>query len=164
MAALLSQVNGYEFKTHNFNVIKEKPLIYWWDDAFLKLYAETPKLGDETDVKQGMATANNTRFLRYPWEIKQNELFICSVDDDLSELPQSKWVPYIKGAEGQVWFEPLSDVLRWNPNALEIKLVERDGKQSSRPQNEGYYFRFGIAFTSTGSICLARCPLISKCL
>ncbi|MEA5478119.1 Eco57I restriction-modification methylase domain-containing protein [Pseudanabaena galeata UHCC 0370] len=152
LAALLSQVNGYEFKTQNFNVIKEKPLIYWWDDAFLKRYAETPKLGDETDVKQGMATANNARFLRYPWEIKQNELFICSVDDDLSELPQSKWVPYIKGAEGRVWFEPLSDILRWNPNLLEIHLMERDGKKiSTAGKNETYYFRRGVAVAAIGA-------------
>ena len=150
LAALLSHMNGYEFKTQNFNVIKEKPLLYWWDDDFLKLYAKTPKLGDETEVRQGMATANDTRFLRNPWEIDTNQFLNYSINFEPSQLPQAKWVPYIKGAAGKNWFEPISSVLLWHSNVLEIKLIERDGKQASRPQNESYYFKRGIAFTTIG--------------
>jgi Eco57I restriction-modification methylase len=155
-AAVLAQVGRFEFLCDRFEVIKEKPLIYWWDDAFLKRYGETPKMGDETDVRQGMATANNTRFLRQPWEIKLTELFICPPHQPFLGLPRNKWVPYIKGAAGKVWFEPLSDVLLWEANALEIKLFERDGKQASRPQNEQYYFQVGTAFSAIGSTFLAR--------
>jgi Eco57I restriction-modification methylase len=150
IAGLLCGIKRYEFLCDRFEVIKEKPLIYWWDDAFLKRYGETPKMGDETDVRQGMATANNTRFLRQPWEIKITELFICPPHKPLLGLPRNKWVPYIKGAAGKVWFEPLSDVLLWEPNGLEIKLFERDGKQASRPQNEGYYFQEGVAVAAIG--------------
>lgn len=52
-AAVLLQVSRYEFYTDRFEAIKEKPLIYWWDDEFLRKYTTTPKLGEETDVKQG---------------------------------------------------------------------------------------------------------------
>ncbi|WP_199341913.1 BREX-6 system adenine-specific DNA-methyltransferase PglX [Nostoc punctiforme] len=149
-AALLAQVGRYEFLSDRFNLIKEKPLIYWWNDDFLKRYAETPKLGDESDVKQGMATANNPRFLRQHWEINLDELLICPSNSNLSVLPRSKWVPYIKGAEGKVWFEPLTEVLFWEPNALTVKLMERDGKQTSRPQNERFYFQPGIAVAAIG--------------
>jgi len=34
--------------------------------------------------------------------------------------------------------------------------MERDGEQTSRPQNEEYYFKAGVAFTSTGSEFQAR--------
>ncbi|ACC80911.1 BREX-6 system adenine-specific DNA-methyltransferase PglX [Nostoc punctiforme] len=155
-ATLLSQAGHFEFWSNRFEVIKEKPLVYWWDKDFLKCYAETPKMGDETDVRVGMQTANNTRFLRQPWEIKLTELLICATNIPLLSLPRNKWVPYIKGAAGKVWFEPLTDVLLWEPNALAVKLMERGGEQTSRPQNEQYYFRAGVAFTSTGSIFAAR--------
>ncbi|WP_347239103.1 BREX-6 system adenine-specific DNA-methyltransferase PglX [Sphaerospermopsis sp. FACHB-1094] len=157
IAAVLAQVGRYEFLSDRFNLIKQKPLIYWWDDDFLRYYAETPKLGDETDVKVGMQTANNTRFLRQYWEINLNELLICPSFFNLSVLPRNKWVPYIKGAEGKVWFEPLTEVLLWEPNALAVKLMERDGKQTSRPQNEQYYFKQSISYSTIGAFFFARC-------
>ena len=151
IAALLTQVGLYGFLTNRFNFIKEKPFVYWWDDDFLQRYAETPKLGDETDVKQGMATANNTRFLRQPWEIQLNDLLICPTDEPLYGLPENKWVPYIKGAEGKAWFEPLTDILLWNPNALAVKNFEK-----AYPKNDQYYFLSSVAFTKIGSIFSAR--------
>jgi Eco57I restriction-modification methylase len=156
IAAFLSQAKQYEFYTDRFGAIKEKPIIYWWDDEFLRKYAETPKLGDETDVKQGMATANNTRFLRKPWEVDISKIYLRKTDELYEGLPRNEWVPYIKGAEGKAWFEPLSDILRWEPNALQVKLFERDGKQASRPQNEEYYFLSLVAFPSIGNIFSAR--------
>ncbi|MBV6628072.1 MAG: BREX-6 system adenine-specific DNA-methyltransferase PglX [Rivularia sp. (in: Bacteria)] len=156
IAGLLCGVKRFEFLCDRFNVIKEKPLIYWWDEDFLKRYAETPKMGDETDVRQGMATANNPRFLRQHWEIQLNELLIYSTNNTFFGLPRNKWVPYIKGAAGKVWFEPLSDVLLWEPNGLTVKLMERDGKQASRPQNERYYFQPGVAFSMIGATFTAR--------
>ncbi|MCL1489583.1 MAG: N-6 DNA methylase [Pseudanabaena sp. Salubria-1] len=111
-AALLAQVGRYEFKTQNFNVIKEKPLIYWWDDAFVKRYAETPKIEEFAEVRQGMATADNERYLRKPWEIPSYETFIsfhCKQFETQSinrSCILNKWVPYIKGAAGKVWIEP----------------------------------------------------------
>jgi len=156
-AAVLAQVGRFEFETTRFDVIKEKPLIYWWDEAFLKRYAETPKMEDETDVRQGMATGENTRFLRKPWEVLSGDFLVCSTTVSLLGLPMHTWVPYIKGAVGKAWFEPVSELLSWCPNALSIKLVERNGQQASRPQNEQYYFSNGIAFTSTGNEFKARC-------
>ncbi|MBN3868765.1 MAG: BREX-6 system adenine-specific DNA-methyltransferase PglX [Nostoc sp. JL33] len=156
LAALLSQAKRFEFWSDRFDVIKEKPLVYWWNKDFLKRYAKTSKMGDETDVKVGLQTANNIRFLRHPWEIKLSELLICAANVPLFNLPQNKWVPYIKGAAGKVWFEPITDVLLWEPNALAVKLMERDGKQTSRPQNEQYYFRSGVAVAAIGSKFKAR--------
>ncbi|MDH6097750.1 hypothetical protein NWP21_02610 [Anabaenopsis sp. FSS-46] len=48
----LAQVGRFEFWSDRLNLIKEKPLIYWWNDEFLRRYAEAPKLGDETDVRE----------------------------------------------------------------------------------------------------------------
>jgi len=155
-SAVLAQVGRFEFWSNGFEAIKEKPLVYWWNDAFLKRYTETLKLGDETDVRVGMQTGNNTRFLRQPWEIQLAELLICSHNNSLFGLPHNKWVPHIKDAEGRIWFEPLSDIVLWKLNALEIKLFERDGKQASPPQNERFYFQSGVAFTKIGSSFSAR--------
>ena len=49
-AAILSQVGRFKFHTLHFDVIKEKPVLYWWSKEFLKKYGETPKLDDGTEV------------------------------------------------------------------------------------------------------------------
>ena len=156
VAAFLAQAKRYEFQTQRFDVIQEKPIIYWWNEEFLKQYAETPKIADESDVKQGMATANNTRFLRCPWEIESEKIFLASSKEPLLKHPFINWAPYVKGAAGRSWFESITDVLRWSLNALEVKLFEKDGKQASRPQNEAYYFLPLVAFTKIGNIFSAR--------
>jgi len=162
-AAVLAHVGRYEFKTQNFNVIKEKPLIYWWDDAFLKRYAKTPKIEEFAQVRQGMATADNERYLRKPWEIPSYETFISfhGKQFETQSINRScilnKWVPYIKGAAGKVWIEPLSELLKWHNNMLEIYLMERDGKPiATAGKNQDFYFIFGTAFSMLGSNFSAR--------
>ncbi|ESA32468.1 n6-adenine-specific dna methylase [Leptolyngbya sp. Heron Island J] len=159
VAGLLCGEKRFEFETSRFDVIKEKPLIYWWNEAFLKQYAEAPKLEDEADVKQGMATADNTRFLRKPWEIKKiSFLRRCSLESPGHEDITGLWMPYIKGASGKKWFEPLSEIILYQSNMLQIHLMEQGGKKiSTAGKNENYYFQYGVAFTSTGNSFTARC-------
>lgn len=151
MSGLLVPYQLFKHQVDRFAVIKEKPIVYWWDDEFLDRYAKTPKMGDETDVKVGLQTSDNVRFLRQFWEVKQEEIFIASYKDNITNLPRFKWVPYIKGAVGKVWFEPLSSVVTWEPNLLEIKQFEQ-----AYVKNERFYFCIGIAFPKIGANFSAR--------
>jgi Eco57I restriction-modification methylase len=159
IAGLLCGTQRYEFSTAQFEVIKEKPLIYWWDKDFLRRYAEAPKLGDETDVRQGMATSNNNRFLRLPWEIDFSEIDICSFKETVIDLPHSKWVPYIKGAAGKSWFEPLDTLIFWKYSAIEKQVAYdhfgSNGGGNGMPSRQ-FYFQIGIAFSMIGSTFTVR--------
>ena len=62
----------FECQTNHFDVIKEKPLIYWWDEAFLKRYAEVPKLEKISPGRAAQSTGDNNRFTRAPWEEKKH--------------------------------------------------------------------------------------------
>jgi hypothetical protein len=143
---LLAQVGRYEFDPRGFEVIEGEPIVYWWSKEFLERYAEAPKLGQIAPARQGLATADNTRFLRRPWEIPHMR----------SRTPLDPWVPYIKGAAGREWFEPFDDVVRWAQAGAEIRHFYTDGKLASRPQNLELYFRPGIAFSMIGSGFSAR--------
>ncbi|WP_254923793.1 DNA methyltransferase [Pseudanabaena sp. SR411] len=125
-AAVLAHVGRYEFKTQNFNVIKEKPLIYWWDDAFLKRYAETPKLGEVIELWQGVATTNNTRYLRYIWELSADKIWLsrCLSNIRIEPTFDKFWVPYIKGAKGKSWFEPAISVIKWVDKGFEFNFSQ----------------------------------------
>jgi hypothetical protein len=145
-AAVLAQVGRYEFDPKAFAVIEGEPIVYWWSKTFLDRYANAPKLGQTHSAKQGLATANNARFLRRPWELAVEHIGGAG----------HPWVPYIKGAAGRGWFEPLEDVVRWDMDGAELRHFELNGKLASRPQNAQYYFRTGIAFSMIGSSFSAR--------
>ena len=114
-AALLAQVGRFEFKTNRFDVIKEKPLIYWWDEGFLLRYANANKLEESSPAWQGVATTNNTRFLRRSWEIKPYSLYLTRTNEIIKEQKSKEsWSPYIKGGAGQKWIDGLSNIIKWD--------------------------------------------------
>ncbi|MEH1888606.1 MAG: hypothetical protein V7K92_03780 [Nostoc sp.] len=97
IAGLLAQIGRFEFWSDRFDVIKEKPLVYWWDKEFLKRYAETPKMGETVEMWQGVATTNNTRFLRSIWEIKRQDMWLERAKGEIRIQPLLlKWFPYVK--------------------------------------------------------------------
>lgn len=154
-AAALCQAARFEFDPKAFSVIPESPLVYWWSEGLLDSYKTGKTIQSRGSVKVGMQTSDNARFLRRPWEVDKSDIDIHPYPTEITNTNQ-KWAPYIKGAAGLEWIEPLSDVVRWHPRGLEIKLFERNGKQASRPQNEHYYFKQGVCFTKIGSSFRAR--------
>ncbi len=159
IAGLLAQVGRFEFLCDRFNVIKEKPLIYWWDEDFLKRYAETPKLGEIAPAWQGVATTNNTRFLRKSWEVQLNDIIIVKTADVMAEEQHFKWSPYIKGAAGQVWFEPLSHIVKWEANGWTLNAhleFYREKHPALHLKDNTKYFQPAVAFSCIGSDFSAR--------
>lgn len=144
-AGLLCQADRHEFDVQALKAVPEWPLVYWWDDFRIRLYRSKSLLGQESPARQGLATGNNSRFVRMQWEVRQ---------DDVGR--QCKWAPYIKGAAGRAWIEGLDDVVRWHMDGAEVEHFETNGKQASRPQNRSFYFKRGVAFSMIGSDFRAR--------
>ncbi|HCH63144.1 MAG TPA: SAM-dependent methyltransferase, partial [Deltaproteobacteria bacterium] len=155
-AAIRCQTGLHTFHPTRLQAIPEWPLVYWWSDETLERYAQSPKLADAYEVRQGMATGDNHRFLRRPWELSRRELWYVPVDSSALPSTDTQWVPYVKGAAGKTWFEPLDHVVRWGLGALEIKTHTRNGRQASRPQNERFYFRPGVCYSTIGARFSAR--------
>jgi hypothetical protein len=56
-----------------------------------------------------------------------------------------KWVPFAKG--GRPFFHDITVVVNWENEGSEIKnFRDSQGRQLSRPQNESFYFREGLAW------------------
>jgi hypothetical protein len=142
-AGLLAQVGRYEFDPRGFEVIGDEPIVYWWSKEFLADYAAAPKLAELAPVRQGLATANNARFLRRPWELR--------LQFARSTVVRDGWVPFIKGAVGRSWQEPLSDLVKWHNAGLEMTLFD-----GAVIRNPSYYFKLGIAFAKIGSMFTSR--------
>ncbi len=153
-AALLAGCGRHVFSVRAFQQIPGEPVVYWWEPELLRLYVDTPKFGDRAPVRQGLATANNSRFLRRPWEVARDSVIVPG-----SPAACRRWAPFIKGADGRKWIEPLSDVLNWAEKGLELKLwieLYRLRSPGQYIKNEAFYFKKGVAFMTIGADFSAR--------
>ena len=118
--------------------IKSYPFIYWISDEFREKFGGNA-IEDIMDSRQGIATGDNNRFLRFWWEIS-------SVDISQIEGDGQKWVKYSKGGPFLKWFGNIWLVIAFDSYNKQI-LATMGNHLPSRP----YYFREGITYSGSGS-------------
>ncbi|MFA7482979.1 MAG: BREX-6 system adenine-specific DNA-methyltransferase PglX [Vulcanimicrobiota bacterium] len=157
-AALLAGVGLHEFRAEDLKVVPEQPLVYWWSDEFLEDYVANPKFVDINPARTGANTGDNARFLRYPWETNWESLALERSFKKRTIAAQ--WYPFIKGAAGTVWFEPVSFIVNWLNLGLEMKVnvIKKFGPDTVgwKIAHESSYFTPGIAFAMVGAAFTAR--------
>lgn len=137
---------AYTLNQSEFKKIPGYPFVYWISDRIRELFRKYKPLVKYADVRQGCATGDNDRFLRFWWEVRQEDISLDYRTD------RKKWVPYAKGGPYNKWYGNLWYTVNWENDGKEIKeFVDESGKLKSRPQNESYYFREGLTYTVVSS-------------
>ena len=114
----------------NFEKIPGAPIGYWLSEKTLELIENSNTIANAAAPKQGIATGDNNRFLRYIWEIDKNK------------RGRIKWVPCTKGGSFRKWFGNIDYCINWECDGHEIKnFYSTNGKLASRPQNQSFYFK-----------------------
>ena len=122
----------------NFLRIPGAPIAYWLSDKAICIAEKEARISSVAAPKQGLATGNNSRFLRLLWEV------------DKTKVGRVKWVPCTKGGSFRKWFGNIEYVVNWENDGYEIKhYTNENGKLASRPQNLAYYFKSDGATWST---------------
>jgi Eco57I restriction-modification methylase len=155
-AATICHEGFLTFDPAALKVIPEWPLIYWWTSDFLGLYAAAPKLREVSPARSGAQTSDITRFLRFPWEAHKSTIEIVARQEQRS-VPQ-RWAPYVAGAKGVRWIDPLSTVINWEQAGLQVRAFNEYLYRSHTRtvKNEDLYWKPGVAFTTIGSSFSAR--------
>ena len=147
--------NYYQATQKEFDKIPSSPIAYWVSDKIREAFEKNKKLGDIGEAKQGLATADNNRFLRLWNEVNYNKIGFGMSNSDESLESMKKWFPYNKGGEKRKWYGNQEYLVNWENDGYEIKnFYDEKGKLRSRPQNTEYYFRNSISWgliTSAGS-------------
>jgi hypothetical protein len=143
-AAVISGRGRYSFLSSRFSKVPDWPLPYWWPNHTLNAYRNTPLLGSQSPGKVGLTSSDSVRFNRSVWEV--------SCEYGLS------WAPFLNGAEGLCWFEPVRQIVRWRSNGLEVKAYTGFlyGSYTRQVRNEECYFAVGVAFAMIGQNFCAR--------
>ena len=147
--------NYFQAKQKDFEKIPGSPIAYWVSDKIREIFEKNQKLGDIGEAKQGLATADNNRFLRLWNEVNYNKIGYNMLNSQEALESKKKWFPYNKGGEFRKWYGNQEYLVNWENNGYEIKnFYDEKGKLRSRPQNTEYYFKESISWgliTSAGS-------------
>ena len=148
----LKDANLYISSATNFSKIPGSPIAYWISSKLLSAFQDGRPLSAVCRPTQGLATADNGRFLRLWYEVcNQNIAFDCtSTEDSLARA--TRWFPYNKGGDFRKWYGNNDYVVNWENDGYEIKHnFDDNGKLRSRPQNTQFYFKNGVTWTLLSS-------------
>ncbi|WP_220490931.1 BREX-1 system adenine-specific DNA-methyltransferase PglX [Tessaracoccus sp. MC1627] len=91
-------------KLRDFLAIPGAPVCYWMSDAGLSALASGPYLGDVLIPREGMATGNNARYLRFWWEVSASGVVRDASSRDEAHASGKRWFPYNKGGGPRRWY------------------------------------------------------------
>lgn len=147
--------NYYQANQKDFTKIPGSPIAYWVSDRIREIFEKEKKLGKVGEAKQGLATADNNRFVRLWHEINFYTIGFGMKNSEEALNSKKKWFPYNKGGEKRKWYGNQEYVVNWEKDGYEIKhFCDSNGKVRSRPQNTEYYFKKSISWsdiTSSGN-------------
>ena len=139
----------------DFEKIPGSNIGYWLSEKMINIFSENKSLKEIGDGKQGLATADNHRFLRFWSEISNNNSFFNAKNIDDSIKSNCQWFPYNKAGELRRWYGNQDYMVNWKNDGFEIRNFKNArGKLRSRPQNTEWYFKESISWgliTSAGS-------------
>jgi hypothetical protein len=150
-AAFLAKTNFFEsIPQSNFSKIPSSPIAYWTPKTYFA-FLDLPKVEKIANVKAGLSTGDNDRFIRNWSEPSFKSLGIGV------KGAENYWLPLHKGGNVRKWYGNHTLVVFWKNDGNEIKTFKDEtGKLRSRPQGLEYNFKNGITWNALSTEFNAR--------
>lgn len=145
----------YRASAIDFKKIPGSPIAYWVSEKIIEIFTKGEILDKYGDAKQGLATADNSRFLRLWHEVSlDNCNFGCSSRKN-AKLSGKRWFPYNKGGSFRRWYGNQEYLINWKNDGKEIR--DFDG---SVIRNSEFYFNESGSWSkvTSGQFCLRYFP------
>lgn len=141
--AFLERKNVFRQTQDLFLSLPNYAVVYWANEKWFSIYNTCIQLKKIAEPKQGLATANNERYLRLWFEVDYNKIQFTYPTEKKSRL---KWFPYNKGGSYRKWYGNQEYVINWENNGQELKNDKR-----AVIRNEQFYFKEGITWSFVSS-------------
>ena len=125
-----------QVSTENFAKIPGSPVAYWVSKEFISAFEKGILLGNIADSKQGVATADNNRFLRLWYEVAIENIYFTAKSSKEASDSNRKWFPYNKGGEFRRWYGNNDYVINWKNDGEELRNF-----RGAVLRNPSYYFQ-----------------------
>jgi hypothetical protein len=122
---------AYSVAVAALRAYRKSPLVYWISPALRSDLTRFPALeGTGADVRQGVACADDPRFVRAWWELPVERV---GVDQD--------WLPFAKSSEYSPFWDDITWIIRWASDGKEVRAYEK-----AYPKNTQYFGSPGVTF------------------
>ena len=138
--------NYFQAKQKDFEKIAGSPIAYWVSDKVREIFEKNQKLGEIGEAKQGLATADNNRFLRLWNEVNYNKIGYNMSNSQEALESKKKWFPYNKGGEFRKWYGNQEYLVNWENDGYEIKNFK-----NAVVRNPSYYFKESVTCSAISS-------------
>lgn len=128
-------------------VIPGRPVVYWASQQMLNAFTAGTPLGEIAPAKQGLATADNERFLRQWFEVSADRSYMRARDREDAKASGARWFPYNKGGEFRKWWGNQDYVINWEGDGSELW----DFRPRSVIRNPDFYFRPCVSWSNISS-------------
>ncbi|WP_108775120.1 BREX-1 system adenine-specific DNA-methyltransferase PglX [Lactimicrobium massiliense] len=139
--AFLLRKGQYIENQENFSLLPGYPLAYWTNQNMFKAFASAVPLEKLADVKVGLQTGDNERFLKLWFEVPYDKITFNSLDGK-----EVEWIPYNKGGDYRKWFGNQYFIVNWTASGKSIK-----DYHGSYARNTNFYFQSGFSWSDVSS-------------
>ena len=122
-------------------------IAYWLSPAMTRAFTMGRPLGEVATPKQGLATADNARFLRLWFEVSRSRICFDADSREAAAVSGAKWFPHLKGGEFRKWWGNQEYVVNWEHDGAELW----DFRPRSVIRNPDYYFKPVISWSRLSS-------------
>ena len=137
----------FEVSPATFAVIPGRPIVYWASRQMLNAFEAGVPLGEVAPAKQGLATADNERFLRQWFEVSADRSYMQARDRADAQASGARWFPHNKGGEFRKWWGNQDYVINWQDDGRELW----DFRPRSVIRNPDCYFRPCVSWARVSS-------------
>jgi len=126
----------YEADQNSFIHIEGEPISFWGTEKIYATYTRNRSLSAVCKPTQGLATADNDRFLRIWFEVGFCNSSFKEKNAALAARSGKKWFPYNKGGAKRRWYGNQELVVNWEDDGKELKAFK-----GAVIRNPSYYFK-----------------------
>ncbi len=133
----------FEVCAESFEFIAGLPVAYWISSKTREVFKNNSSWGEESDARQGVATTDNDKYLRYWFEVSFEKVEFDSRSLEAAASSKKRWFPYNKGGEYRKWYGNQEYVVDWEQNGARLKLPE----SNAVIRNPSYYFKSSVSWS-----------------
>jgi len=153
---------SWRYKVHSAELFKipGSPVAYWVPARTRAIFQQSRTLGSFAKPRQGLATTNNDKFIRFWYEVELRSIGFGMSSESEAEASRRKWFPIQKGGSYRKWFGNNDLVVNYENNGEAIcSYIDNtpgvNVGSSGRVINRQFYFREGITWSSLSSASLS---------
>lgn len=140
--------NLYATDSTSFWKIPGSPFAYWVSDRLRRVFSEVPRFESSArTAKQGLATADDFRFVRAWWEVKPGRIVAGPAHPETKTFLTAtfsgcRWAPFAKGGAYSPFHGDVHLLVDWSDAGKDIREFDR-----AFVRNEQMYFRSGLTWS-----------------